>query len=293
MTDHNVLVHGFEGYVKSGARRVLLLIGEEVHDQARNPQKNHLLAIGAGQEMASFASEPAALIKNIRDAGGLSFIAHPMDPAAPAFNQSDISWVDWAARNFTGLEIWNGLSEMKTLIRTKLHGLFYAFFPELVAHGPLQETLRRWDELLLQGRVVGIGGSDAHALHPRLGPVRPVIYPYEFHFRAINTHVILPQAMTGDVDTDSRLIYEALAAGHCFVGYDLSRSTRGFRFSAQGRDMAASMGDEIPSARRRNTAGTRPVLRRNPAYPEREDRAGRSKIHCLGVQRNRSGSLSD
>lgn len=139
VTDHNVLVHGFEGYVKSGARRVLLLIGEEVHDQARNPQKNHLLAIGAGQEMASFASEPAALIKNIRDAGGLSFIAHPMDPAAPAFNQSDISWVDWAARNFTGLEIWNGLSEMKTLIRTKLHGLFYAFFPELVAHGPLQE----------------------------------------------------------------------------------------------------------------------------------------------------------
>ncbi len=43
VTDHNVFVSGPEDYYKNGDRRVLLLVGEEVHDQARQPQKNHLL----------------------------------------------------------------------------------------------------------------------------------------------------------------------------------------------------------------------------------------------------------
>ena len=47
VTDHNVLVQGFEGYYKEKNKKILMLIGEEVHDQARDPQKNHLLVFGA------------------------------------------------------------------------------------------------------------------------------------------------------------------------------------------------------------------------------------------------------
>jgi len=50
VTDHNVLVRGFESYFKNGSHRVLMLIGEEIHDQFRNPQKNHLLVFGADQK---------------------------------------------------------------------------------------------------------------------------------------------------------------------------------------------------------------------------------------------------
>ena len=39
VTDHNVLVAGPEEIYRDGDRRVLLLVGEEVHDQARQPQK--------------------------------------------------------------------------------------------------------------------------------------------------------------------------------------------------------------------------------------------------------------
>jgi hypothetical protein len=245
VTDHNVLPQGFEGYIKSGRNNILMLLGEEVHDQSRHPQKNHLLAIGAGQEVAPFAGEPGSLIENIRDCGGLSFIAHPMDPAAPAFNEAGISWVDWSVSNFTGLEIWNGMSELKTLIPTKLHGVFYGCFPALVARNPRPETLKKWDELLTRARVVGIGGSDAHALRYRLGFLSHVIYPYEFHFRAINTHLVLAEPLAGDLPTDRDAIYQALAAGHCFVGYDLPCSTRGFRFSGRGLETAGFMGDEL------------------------------------------------
>ncbi len=249
VTDHNVLVKGTEGYVRQGSGRVLMLVGEEVHDQNRQPQKNHLLALGAAHEMATHAGEPRGLMRSIRDAGGLSFIAHPDDPAAPTFGETDISWVDWQAAEITGIELWNGLSELKTVLHTKLQGVLYAYFPALVARGPLPRTLRKWDELLRKARVVALGGSDAHALQMRMGPLRGVIFPYEFHFRGINTHLYLPGPLTGDVDRDRALIYTALAAGHCFVGYDLPHSTRGFRFLASGHEASAIMGDEIPCGR--------------------------------------------
>jgi len=58
VTDHNVLVQGVEGYYRSGPRRVLLLVGQEVHDQARVPQKNHLLIFNANRDVATFAPDP-------------------------------------------------------------------------------------------------------------------------------------------------------------------------------------------------------------------------------------------
>lgn len=246
VTDHNVLVQGFEGYYKEKNKKILMLIGEEVHDQARDPQKNHLLVFGTAGELATFAENPQLLINQVRDAGGLAFIAHPDDPEAAAFRETDISWVDWSVQNYTGIELWNALSELKTVVPTKLHGAFYAFFPSFVAHQPIPNTLLKWDELLSQGRrVVAIGGSDAHALKMTLGPLSRVIFPYEFHFRTVNTHIMLSEPLNGDVNADKKLIYQALAEGHCFVGYDLPASTRGFNFTAQGREKNVIMGDEV------------------------------------------------
>lgn len=245
VTDHNVLVRGFEDHIKEGSNKVLMLIGEEIHDQDRDPQKNHLLVFGADKELATFADDPQMLINAVRESKGLSFLAHPNDPAAPAFHQTDISWTDWSVTNYTGIELWNGFSELKTLLPTKLHGVLYAFFPELIAHQPLPALLHKWDELLASNRVVAIGGSDAHANEMHLGPLGRVIFPYEFHFKAINTHIILPNPFTGVISSDKKMIYDSLSAGHCFVGYDLPASTRGFRFTAQGLEADSLMGDEI------------------------------------------------
>ncbi len=141
VTDHNVLVQGVEGYYRVGRRGVLLLVGQEIHDQDRHPQKNHLLVFNADRDLSTLAENPQTLINGVREAGGLSFLAHPRDPEAPAFRETDISWEDWSVQNFTGIELWNGLSELKTLIPTKLHGTFYAYFPKLVGHYPIPEVL--------------------------------------------------------------------------------------------------------------------------------------------------------
>jgi hypothetical protein len=248
VTDHNILVQGFEGYYKEKTKKILMLIGEEVHDQARDPQKNHLLVFGAPRELATFAENPQQLINQVRDSGGICFLAHPDDPEAPAFKETDISWEDWSVQNYTGIELWNALSELKTIVPTKLHGAFYALFPSLVAHQPIPATIAKWDELLSKGgKVVGIGGSDAHALHMNLGPIHRVIFPYEFHFRTVNTHVLISEPLSGEVNKDKKLIYEAMALGHCYVGYDLPAPACGFTFTAQGKDKNVIMGDELPS----------------------------------------------
>ena len=179
-------------------------------------------------------------------AGGLAFIAHPYDPAAPAIGESDISWEDWSVQGYTGIELWNGFSEFKRVLKSKLHAVYYAFNPHLFPLGPYPQAMQAWENLLSQGRkVVAIGGSDAHQIPGRLGPIRRSIFPYEWHFRCVNTHLLLPQPLTGDLFTDKRLILEALRLGHAFVAYDFPAPTRGFRFTAQGKDGFALMGDEI------------------------------------------------
>lgn len=246
VTDHNVWVNGPEDYYQQKGRRTLLLVGEEVHDQARDPQKNHLLVFGARRELATYAHNPQLLIDAAHKANAVTFLAHPDEVDCPPINESDITWVD-DVYGFTGLELWNGLSEFKNVIKSKLHAIYYAYLPHLIARGPQPETLQRWDKLLAEGRrVVAVGGSDSHNLPARLGPLRRRIFPYAWHFRTINTHLLLPRPLSGeDVKGDSQLIIEALRQGNAFVGYDLPHSTRGFRFAAQGRDTSVVMGGEI------------------------------------------------
>jgi len=244
ITDHNVLVGGVEKYFENNGRQLLMLVGEEIHDPYRMPQKNHLLVFGSNRELAAFAPNPQNLINQVKMDGGLCFLAHPDETALPLFNEGDFSWESWEVRGYTGIELWNGLSEFKAVIHNRLQAVFYAFFPEFIARGPEEATLKKWDELTSAGdRVVAIGGTDAHCLKFHLGLLKKTIFPYEFHFRTVNTHLITPGLLSGDLAGDRKMIYDAMRAGHGFIGYDIPSSTRGFRFTAQGRDENGIMGD--------------------------------------------------
>ncbi len=245
VTDHNVRVTGMQRYYEEGGHRVLLLVGEEIHDRTRIPQKNHLLVFGSDLELAASGEDVLSLLSTIKQNGAICFIAHPIDRPAPAFHEPDISWEMWSSTEFTGLELWNGFSELKAHLPSRVHGVFYAFFPSLMARGPLVETLALWDRLLAERPTVAVGGSDAHALQMRLGPIRRTVFPYDYHFRAVNTHVLLDRALVGDPHADAAAIYSSLAAGRCFIGYDLPRSTSGFRFVANGAGGETPMGGQI------------------------------------------------
>lgn len=249
VTDHNILVKDQERYYTENGDRVLVLVGEEIHDNSTPARNNHLLVFGVQEELAGLAGDTQKLIDEINNQGGLSFIAHPIDPAAPQFNQGDFSWDKWDIRGYIGIELWNGFSEFKTRLKNIPAALWYAYQPRRVGRGPIPETLQLWDQLTSGGkRVVAVGGSDAHAMNASLGPLKKKVFPYEYHFKSVNTHLLLPTELTGDLKADRGLIYEALGAGHAFVGYDLPYSTRGFRFSVQSSQGSAIMGDRIDMA---------------------------------------------
>ncbi|MBI4769433.1 MAG: CehA/McbA family metallohydrolase [Chloroflexi bacterium] len=248
-TDHNVLVTGVEGWHERDGKRVLVMTGEEIHDQTRQPQKNHLLAYGADRELAALAADPQKLIDGVNEAGGLAFLAHPHDPPASALHgeaASDLSWVSWEVQNYHGLELWHYMTSFKSLLRSRRAILRYAFHPEEGISGPHPDTLRKWDELLAAGQKVAVVGSaDAHGHTYRMWGITRVIFPYEYLFRCINTHLLSERPFTGDAAADTERVLEALRRGHCFVGYDLPAPTRGFRFSANTDRGSGIMGDTL------------------------------------------------
>lgn len=245
-TDHNIWVHGVEGYYDG----VLLLVGEEVHDVRRLPQASHLLIYGAEAEMVLHAADPQGLIEAVNQRGGLCFLAHPFEKGSPLdVELAPIPWDDWDVEGYVGLELWNTMSEFKGLLWSRLAALVYGYAPTLGFRGPFEETLRRWDALLAEGRKVAvIGGSDAHANTYQMGPFRRVLFPYEDLFRWVNTHVLVEQPLTGNVETDKRLIYDGLRAGRTWVGYDAPGPTRGFRFQARSGANVATIGEELVRA---------------------------------------------
>jgi hypothetical protein len=243
VTDHNVWVDGCEGYYG----KVLLLVGEEVHDVRRQPQANHLLIYNAEAEVVLQAADPQGLIDEVNRQGGFCYIAHPYEYAGDGL--SVIPWADWDVTGYVGLEIWNYMSEFKALVRNKLAAIYYAYLPAQGIRGPFQAALRRWDELLSEGkRVSAIGSADAHGTTYSLGPLRRVLFPYEYLFRCVNTHVLTEHPLNGNLEHDRQLIYDALRAGRTWVGYDLPASTAGFRFQARSSANHALMGGELARA---------------------------------------------
>lgn len=248
MSDHNVLARDFQKYYYNGNKKVLMLIGEEIHDQARQPQANHLLVFNAKDELAQFAPDLQNLVNQVHRSGGLSFIAHLYDPACPSINEDDISWYDWSVRGYTGIELWNSLSDLKVNSNNYLQVAFHVFFPIFLHRTASPQIVDKWDELCSNGaKVVALGGADAHEIVAHAGPLRRKVFPYEFHFRSVTTHVLIEKPLKELVNEDNKTIMDALAAGHCYVALDLHKKATGFRFSCEGDGCTGLMGDEVIS----------------------------------------------
>lgn len=246
-TDHNIWVKGLDGYYGDGDDKIMLLVGEEVHDRQLNPPGNHMLAIGAHKELSQFAQTPQRLIDQIQRSEGLSFIAHPIEDPLPRFREKAFSWRNWEVKHFTGIELWNQMSEFKTVSTSLWTTLVNAFFPKRMTLGPLNRTLALWDELIADKKtsVVAIGGVDAHELVVGWGPIKVKLYPYLHQFKSITTHLLLPKPLTGIFPEDRTAVLDAMRKGHCFVAYDLPAPTEGFRFSVHNDDGTFTMGDRV------------------------------------------------
>lgn len=159
-------------------------------------------------------------------------------------------WTEWDIEDFTGIEIWNHMSEwMENLTEENKYQSFVHPLRTIIA--PPEETLKVWDELSLKRKVVGIGGIDAHAhKHSVLGFVEVEIFPYKVLFKSIRTHILTDEKFEKNTAEDNlaknkKIVLSALKNGRCFVANSYHGDAKGFRVTALYDGKSYIMGDEF------------------------------------------------
>ena len=235
ITDHDTLqALPEEGWYDG----VAVLVGHEV-----TPDKNHLLVFGAS-EVISRDLSPAECIVRARELNALSFIAHP-DERTNNSMKRPYEWEDWSIRGFTGIELWNYMSEWMEAI-TPWRKFLNFFFPATTIKGPTRRVLSWWDRLHREGeRTVGVVGGDVHQARVRsLGRVWEV-FPYEQVFRTLTNYLVLDRPLSEDFSSAKAQILEALGRGRVIMANRYYGQADGANFVARSGDKMATVGDTL------------------------------------------------
>jgi DNA polymerase III alpha subunit (gram-positive type) len=245
LTDHNTLRakdEGFEGMYGN----TMLLVGVEINDKEN---LNHYLAFNV-KEAFSTRQLADEYVKQVKNSGGIGFLAHPHEKRNSMPEHPPFPWTAWESEDFTGIEIWNHMSEwMETLTEENKYNHFV--HPLKTIKNPPHETLEKWDELNQKRLVVGIGGIDAHAHKVNfLGFFEVEVFPYKVLFKSIRTHILTEKRLTKQNTTNSneknkQTIYKALEKGRCFVANSYYGNAKGFRFVAEVEGKIFNMGETI------------------------------------------------
>ncbi|MCB0748476.1 MAG: PHP domain-containing protein [Ignavibacteriae bacterium] len=243
LTDHNTLRALHEGYEKWYGQ-TLLLVGCELNDKVN---KNHYLAMNISE---TFSTRQSAkdYVKKVKDAGGIGFIAHPHEERNSMKEHPPYPWTDWDAGEFTGIEIWNHMSEwMEGLTEQNKYSHFVHPLKSVIS--PSKKTLQKWDELNRLRKVVGIGGIDAHAHKVNvLGFVEVEVFPYKVLFKSIRTHILTDKKLRAKnltIDSAKEIIYKSLENGSCFISNNYHGDAKGFKFYAKTGGKHFQMGESV------------------------------------------------
>lgn len=204
ITDHMTLAAREEGSAgwKNG---VLTIVGYEHNDPA---DTHHFLIFGS-QSVYPVAMTARDYVRASASDGALTIIAHPDEIRSRMKKYPPYPWTDWSVSDFTGIELWNQMSEWTEQL-TPFNKLPMALSPRKSLVGPAERTMARWDHLNRNRRYAGIASVDAHAFPVRFGPLTIEIFPYKTHFRCLQTHLILDEPLSGDPVAATAQLFDAI-----------------------------------------------------------------------------------
>jgi len=244
ISDHNTLRGLEEGYEKWFGN-TLVLIGCEINDRKN---QNHYLALGI-EKTVSTRLPAKEYVRKVNELEGFGFIAHPHEKRSSIPEHPPYPWTEWDCDEFTGIEIWNHMSEwMEGLTEQNKFNYFIHPLKSIIA--PPEETLKVWDEVSIKRKVVGVGGVDAHAHKVNvLGFFEVEVFPYKVLFKSVRTHILSKEKIVaGDnnsVKISKGIIYNALKEGRCFISNHNIADASSFRFYAEEEGAEYQMGETV------------------------------------------------
>lgn len=237
ITDHDTLQGKPEQGIIEG---VVTLVGFEI-----TPQRNHFL-VGNVDELISRDLLPAEYVTEVARQGGIGVVAHPDERATNEYTEP-YRWDDWTQRGFTGIELWNYMSDWIEHYTPRRQLLHY-FFPSLALQGPTSETIRWWDELQMEGaRPTGLFGVDVHARKVRRYGRSWEVFPYEHAFRRLVNYLQLDAPLSSSFEEAEQQIWDAIRRGRVIMANEGRGKAVGTTFFAAdaGGGAVYTCGDEV------------------------------------------------
>jgi hypothetical protein len=187
--------------------------------------EGHLVAAGYRIPGYIFPPEAQEAITEVGRDGGVTFIAHPLDRR--------ISWSDWQARGFTGIEILSlyQMAKKNLLVGMTLLPLRYLLNADYALTSLIsypEEELRIWDRFAREGRYFGIYALDSHA-KLQIGKKSSLHFPsYEATFRILNIYVKVERELAKDAHAAAAAIIAAIRCGNFFNVIESLAPANGF-----------------------------------------------------------------
>ncbi|MGD9581090.1 MAG: PHP domain-containing protein [Vampirovibrionia bacterium] len=231
ITDHNS-IKGLDEKKEGYYDNVCVLVGQEI-----SPDKaNHYLAFDVN-ELISEKQEPQDFINEVNAKGGFGFIAHPDEQEVRDNSYPALRWQNWDVENFTGIEIWNYMSDwVDTLTRKNKINKFLQ--PDKSLHGPTLKVTEWWDKLNNDNeRVVpAVAGLDVHAFKYNFVGLPLTVFPYDKSFKTIQNSIQIDDFLSRDFETAKKQIYTALKNGNNIMFNNYFGSLEGVVFTATRKD---------------------------------------------------------
>lgn len=222
--------------------KTLVVIGYEHNDQ---DDIHHYLLYNVPQVYPAEMSAKEYVAASAAD-GALGILSHPDEIRDKLKRFPAYPWKDWPAEGYDGIELWNQMSEwMERLTRYNL--LVMAFSPRKSMVGPTDRILKKWDELNMQRKVVGIASVDAHAFSFGIGPLNVEVFPYKVHFKCLRSHIILPQPLSEDFETAKNQLYDAIRDCRLFFSNMRWGVADAFEFYAENASEQVVSGGFLPT----------------------------------------------
>ena len=224
--------------------KMLVVIGYEHNDEA---DTHHYLLF---ESPKVYPNEMSAkeYVKAGSDDNALGILAHPDEIRNRLKDYPPYPWHDWTAEGYKGIELWNQMSEWMEKL-THLNKLQMSLSPRKSMIGPTSRILKKWDELNMTKKIVGIAGVDAHEFPVKVGPITIKIFPYKVHFRCLRTHVLLPEKMSSDLEIAKKQLYSAIRDCRCYISNVRWGNADKFEFYAENSMEKAISGGQLSTAK--------------------------------------------